>query len=326
MRISIGTFNLNNLYSRFNFRARVDAAPSKKEGGITLNFGTSEVAVRTFMGRLIRQKDDSETNEIGRRIRDTINADVLAVQEVEHFEVLKQFNKEKLGRLYPHMALIEGNDVRLIDVAILSKLPLGAITSHQTAVHEDDPGRRIFGRDLLEVEILNKTRTKKLFTLYNNHLKSHFVTAGENPAAGKLRADTRRRRQAETVKRILEARERPNGRFVLLGDMNDPPESEFLAPMLTIEKRPLLNALENAVETRPPKPESAKRAPGPDSQVWTYRFNPPGSNKHPQYHLFDQIWLSDSLGHRLVSAHIDRRTKHSGNGSDHDPAWIVLDL
>jgi exonuclease III len=38
------------------------------------------------------------------------------------------------------------------------------------------------------------------------------------------------------------------------------------------------------------------------------------------------VWLSKALAPRLQSAHIDRRTKHSGDGSDHDPAWVVLDL
>jgi hypothetical protein len=63
--------------------------------------------------------------------------------------------------------LIEGNDPRLIDVAVLSKLPLGAVTSWQHAVHPGNPGERVFGRDLLEVEVLNSARTERLFTLFN---------------------------------------------------------------------------------------------------------------------------------------------------------------
>lgn len=39
------------------------------------------------------------------------------------------------------------------------------ITSFQTAVHPDDINKPVFGRDLLEVEILNPSRSKKLFTL-----------------------------------------------------------------------------------------------------------------------------------------------------------------
>ena len=149
MQVSVATFNLNNLFSRFNFSARIEAVPSQEEGGVTLTFGTDDVAVRTFMGRLVNEKKQSDTDEIARRIMDNVNADILAVQEVEHLGILKQFNKEKLGGLYRHIVLVEGNDSRLIDVGILSKLPIGAITSHQTAIHPEDPDRRIFGRDLL---------------------------------------------------------------------------------------------------------------------------------------------------------------------------------
>lgn len=323
MKVSIGTFNLNNLFSRFNFSAAVDAAPSQAEGGITLTFGSHDVDVRTFRGRLVRGKDEDDTNEVARRIRDAVNADVLAVQEVEHIEILKEFNRGKLGGLYPHVALIEGNDSRLIDVGILSKLPIGAITSHQTAVHRERPNERVFGRDLLEVEILNASGDK-LFKLYNTHSKSHFVPFDEDQEEGRKQANARRRRQSETIARIVGARERQDGRFVVVGDMNDPPESEFLAPMQTIDGRPLANALEHAKETRPPKPET--QGPGPASPIWTHRFNPPGANTPPEHRLYDQIWLSGALAPRLISAHIDRRTKHGGDGSDHDPAWIVLDL
>lgn len=323
MEISVGTFNLNNLFSRYNFQAELSTLPPNQAGGLELTFGLEDVAVRSFMGRLVRAKDTASTAQIARRIIE-MDVDVLAVQEVEHIEILRAFNRDNLNGLYPHMALVEGNDRRLIDVGVLSKRPLGAITSHQTATHPDDPTQRVFGRDLLEVEILSDAG-KRLFTLYNNHLKSHFVPFDQDPVQGALRANARRRRQAETVSRIVSARQRAGAKFVILGDMNDPPESPDLAPMLTVDDRPLSNALTGAVETRPPKPETPGQGRGPDTATWTHRFNPSGPTP-PRYAQLDQIWLSDSLAPRLQSAHIDRRTKHGGDGSDHDPAWIVLDL
>ena len=323
MRVTIGTFNLNNLFSRFNFQAAVEDTPEPVSGGVKLTFDHGDVKVRTFMGRLVKAKDPDDTAEIARRIRE-MDVDVLAVQEVEHLGILKRFDADWLGGLYPYTALIEGNDPRLIDVGVLSKRPLGAITSHQTATHPDDPGRRVFGRDLLAVAVLDD-RGDRLFTLYNTHLKSHYVPFGEDPVEGAARANARRRRQAETVARILAAEERSNGRFLLAGDMNDPPDSPCLAPMLNPEGRPLVNALAAAVETRPPKPESAGQGPGPASPQWTHRYNPAGPAP-PEYALYDQIWLSDALAPALRSAHIDRRTKHGGDGSDHDPAWVELEL
>ncbi|MEM9435562.1 MAG: endonuclease/exonuclease/phosphatase family protein [Pseudomonadota bacterium] len=280
--------------------------------------------MRTFKGRLVKEKKPKDTEAIATRIRDVMDLDILAVQEVEHVGILKEFNREHLGGMYPYLALIEGNDPRLIDVGILSKYPLGAITSHQTAEHPEDPGRRVFGRDLLQVEVLNGAGDR-LVTVYNTHLKSHFVPFDQDPVDGARQANARRKRQAETVARIISRQERRGGKFVLLGDMNDPETSPHIAPMLTVDGDPLVNGLAQAVETRPPKAETAGQGPGPASPQWTHRFNPAGPEP-PRYELYDHVWLSPALAPKLVSAHIDRRTKHGGDGSDHDPAWVVLDL
>ena len=325
MSITVGTFNLNNLFSRFNFQAEIGQVPADDPGGITLTFDQDQFSASTFIGRLVRAKDADDTTEIARRIREVMDVDVLAVQEVEHIEILKQFNRDHLGGLYQHVVLVEGNDQRLIDVGFLSKLPIGPIVSHQAAVHPDDPGRRVFSRDLLQVEI-QKQNGDKLFTIYNTHLKSHFVPFGQDPVQGAIRANERRKRQAETIARLISRMERRNSLFVLVGDMNDPPDSEFLAPMLTVDGDPLVNALEDPEETRTPKAETPGQGPGPeDMKAWTHRFNPPGPGL-PEYHLFDQIWVSKKLGPRLQGAHIDRRRIHGGDGSDHDPAWVELDV
>ena len=325
MSITVGTFNLNNLFSRFNFQAEIGQVPPDNPGGITLTFDQGQFSARTFLGRLVRAKDADDTTEIARRIREVMNVDVLAVQEVEHIDILRRFNREHLGGLYPHAVLVEGNDQRLIDVGLLSKLPIGPIISHQTAVHPDDPSRRVFSRDLLQVEIQNHNG-KKLFTIYNTHLKSHFVPFGQDPVQGAIQANERRRRQAETIARLISRMERRNSLFVLVGDMNDPPDSEFLAPMLNVDGDPLVNALEDPEETRPPKAETPGQGPGPlGKKAWTHRFNPPGPD-FPKYELFDQIWVSKKLKARLKGAHIDRRRNHGGDGSDHDPAWVELDV
>lgn len=324
MIVKVGTFNLNNLFSRYNFGAEISELLSTSTGGITLTFNEGEFMARSFMGRLVREKDEEDTKEIARRIRDVMNVDVLAVQEVEHIEILKQFNQAYLGNLYPHIVLVEGNDQRLIDVGILSKLPIGAITSHQAAVHPEDPNQRVFSRDLLQVEILNNNR-EKLFNLYNTHLKSHFVPFDQDQEQGAIEANQRRRRQAETIARIISRVERPNSRFVLTGDMNDPPDSDFLAPMLTVDGQPLVNTLIEPKETRPSKTETPGQGDGPQNTAWTSRFNPPGLEL-PRYELFDQVWVSQALADRFGNPTIDRRTKHGGDGSDHDPVWINLDV
>jgi endonuclease/exonuclease/phosphatase family metal-dependent hydrolase len=325
VQVSVGTFNLNNLFSRWSFSGAIEAI---EEGGqassVTVSYrfdDPSTYRVRTFRGRLVKAKDEVDTDRIAQRIL-TIDVDVLAVQEVENIGILRQFDREQLGGLYNYQVLIEGNDPRFIDIAVLSKLPIGAVSSYQTAVHPDDPTRPVFSRDLQEVEIWSTGRTIKLFTLYNNHLKSNFVPFGEDPAAGAAKANARRRRQTETVSRIVEARMRRDSRYIVLGDMNDPPESPHLAPMTQAPGLGLINALTTPTETRPAKAEKPGEAP--HSKTWTHRYKKSG--QRPEHELYDQIWLSPSLAEKQTGSFIDRRERHGGDGSDHDPAWITLEL
>lgn len=323
MRVKVGTFNLNNLFSRYNFRGELDAiAHDDMAVNATITFDLTDperFRVREFQGRLVTAKSAAERDIVAQRIID-MDVDVLAVQEVEDIDTLNRFARDNLNGLYPYRALVEGNDPRLIDVGIMSKLPLGGVTSWRHAVHEDTGNRTIFGRDLLQVDVLNSGRTKKLFTVFNNHLKSHFVPFGQNAAEGALRANTRRQRQAEVVRDIVLTQTRPNSRFIVVGDMNDPPDSEFLEPFAASPELGLVDALTNPTESRPAKADN----PPPPGPAWTHRFKPSG--QPARYELFDQIWLSPSLSNKFDGSFIHRRTKHSGNGSDHDPAWVELIL
>ena len=60
----------------------------------------------------------------------------------------------------------------------------------------------------------------------------------------------------------------------------------------------------------------------PAAPNWTHRFKETGVP--PVYELYDQIWLSPGLSGHLSAACIHRRTNKTGNGSDHDPAWVEL--
>ncbi|MEK6770540.1 MAG: endonuclease/exonuclease/phosphatase family protein, partial [Pseudomonadota bacterium] len=140
------------------------------------------------------------------------------------------------------------------------------------------------------------------------------------PVVGAQANNERRRRQAETIATIVKARTRPDSAYILTGDMNDPPESEFIAAFAASAELKLVNALTNPAETRPPKTDD----PMPASAAWTHRFKPAGQPAN--YELFDHLWLSPALAGKQTGAWIDRRTVHGGDGSDHDPAWIKLNL
>jgi endonuclease/exonuclease/phosphatase family metal-dependent hydrolase len=319
MEIKVGTFNLNNLFSRFNFKGEIEAIQGgDTEVTITYTFNNpTDYDIRTHEGKLVKGKSDDERMEVTRRIRE-MNLDVLAAQEVEDIDTLRRYVQEELEGIYPYQVLIEGNDPRLIDVAVVSKFPIGSITSWQYEVHEEIPNEKVFSRDLLQVEILNPTRSAKLFTLFNTHLKSQYVSWKAADKEAEIRnAAARRRRQAETILRIVKTHTNRRDRFIILGDMNDTPDSEALAPLVDSELG-LVNGLDNPQETRPAKADT----PPPASPAWTHRFKEP--NQPARYELFDQIWLSPALATKLTAAWIDRRKRHSGDGSDHDPAWVYL--
>ena len=337
MQVAVGTFNLNNLFSRFNFRGEVTAVPEQPPIEFTSTFELPEAMpeveaeeldpleggpalreYRTYKGKLVKGKNPKDTQRVAKRILE-IDVDVLALQEVEDVGTLRNFVRDYLDNAYRHIVLIEGNDPRLIDVALVSKLPLGQATSWQHARHKREPtALPIFSRDLLEVDVLAPGRTKRLFTVYVNHLKSQYTEAKSGPARElELKeAAERRGMQAETLIEIVERKQRPKGRYIVLGDMNDAPASKPLESF-----KDLVDGLKQ-VEERGGTPNYADTPP--PNKRWTHRFKESG--KPPEYDLFDQVWLSPELAKRQAGAFILRRTKLTRDGTDHDPAWVALEL
>jgi len=78
MNVTVGTFNLNNLFSRFNFQADVStAATSTVES--TTKFAFSDPGgfkLREYKGRLVKEKPAEERKLIADRIK-RMNLDVL---------------------------------------------------------------------------------------------------------------------------------------------------------------------------------------------------------------------------------------------------------
>jgi endonuclease/exonuclease/phosphatase family metal-dependent hydrolase len=336
VRVTVGTFNLNNLFSRFNFRGVAVPATGEAdiEATVTVDVGGPGAAppppgviepdpgvreFRTYGGRLVQGKAERDTRRIAERLLE-MDLDVVALQEVEDLPTLHRFAIDFLGGRYPFRTLIDGRDPRLIDVAVISKLPFGGITSWQFTPHPSEPnGRPVFSRDCLEVEVLRPSGSRRLFTLYVNHLKSKFVQARSAAERAQLEAeaDETRRRQAETVADIVRSRQRTEGRALVLGDMNDAPDAP---PLASFAAAGWTNGLTNPVE-RGGSPNFG--AHPPPSTAWTHRFTHSGQ---VDYTLFDHIWLTPGLALRQVGAGVLRRRLLTRDGSDHDPAWVELDV
>jgi len=165
-----------------------------------------------------------------RVIRD-LNPDILGVVEAENRVVLKHFSDAQLRTsgptpriLFPHLMLIDGNDDRGIDVALLTQAgyPLGAMRSH---IDDTDDRGVVFSRDCPEYEL--RTPGGHRLVVLVNHLKSK----GYGPQASN---NDKRRRQAQRVADIYRRLRASGVRYVaVLGDFNDTPDSAPLAPLLT---------------------------------------------------------------------------------------------
>ncbi len=154
-----------------------------------------------------------------------MDADVVALQEVENRFYLQRFVDLLLPDMgYNEVVLLEGNDHRGIDVAILSRFPVGPVTSHRHLAFPDGEGKPMsFRRDLLRARI--EPPGVQPFDMFVVHLKSK---GGVPEASLPIRLG-----EARAIRRICDAllAERSTARFVICGDFNDTIDSE---PIKTI--------------------------------------------------------------------------------------------
>lgn len=167
--------------------------------------------------------------ELTARMINDLEADVLAVVEAESRPVFNMFfdlygRKMTFTKPFKHVMIIDGNDERGIDVGIASveSFPIGEIRSHVDDLDEEE--KKIFSRDAPEYTITTPNGNRVI--VIPNHFKSKY---GGNDPAGQRR----RKRQADEVLNIynrLVAEGEEN--IVVLGDLNDTPDSDELSNLL----------------------------------------------------------------------------------------------
>ncbi|MEU6666015.1 endonuclease/exonuclease/phosphatase family protein [Streptomyces sp. NPDC046727] len=206
-KLRLATFNVENLFARWRFKDGIDPATANSRGWIVDQTQFEELGMddKAITGAAVRE----------------LGADLLCLQEVENVDTLKHFRAQALGgrTQYPYVAGVDGNDPRLIDVAVLSKWPITRIRSYQHLMDPVSPTAPLFSRDCLEVDIeveVGQGR-KTPVTLFVNHFKSML--------GGRAETREKRERQAAKVMDIVTDRfghaspgDRP---FVVLGDLND---------------------------------------------------------------------------------------------------------
>ncbi len=225
-KITVMTFNVENMLYRFDF------SKSEEEGMVSIP-DTDDPAARAELIRNYWNVLNDEDRVFTALTMKEGDPDVICLMEVENMSALEKFHDGYLrrfsGRDYRYQYLIHGNDKRGINVAVLSRVKIESVASHQNATA---PGssKRVFKRDCLEVRLEKNNKTIPIFVC---HFKS--MMGG--------RKETRPDREAESaavVKIINDKYDDPaKSDWLIVGDLNDytevdgkPDKEHGLGPLL----------------------------------------------------------------------------------------------
>jgi predicted extracellular nuclease len=217
--LRVMTFNVENMLTRFNFKEY------EKESLATLLDIDSEIdranLVRTHWNII----NDENRVFTALSMREG-EADIICLQEVENLRALKIFHDRYLRRIgkrdYPYQILIEGNDPRGIDVAVLSRYKISSVTTHQDKTGKikyltGPKTEQIFRRDCLEV---NVKKNNKILPIFVCHFKSMI--------GGRKQTKPVREAEAYAVREIIEERfgNPAEHDWLVVGDLNDYTETD----------------------------------------------------------------------------------------------------
>ncbi|MCH8248562.1 MAG: endonuclease/exonuclease/phosphatase family protein [Proteobacteria bacterium] len=137
LSVTIMSFNVQNLFDNIDDPGKDDKAylPISAKQDASHIAACEEIDVDSWRNECLNLDWNDETINLKlnalaatiRQVNDGAGADIIAFQEVENASILNRLRTEKLADLgYRPAILVEGADVRGIDVAFLSKLPLAA--------------------------------------------------------------------------------------------------------------------------------------------------------------------------------------------------------
>lgn len=228
-----------------------------------------------------------------------INADALALQEVESRGYLQRFVEVFLPDMgYEHVVHHEGNDARGIDVCLLSRIPVGPVTTYRHLRFQDARGsEQQFQRDLLRVKLMPENATP--FEVWVVHLKSNY--------GGRDEAEPVRLAEANMIRKLVdrELEQDPQAQFVICGDFNDTYDSPTLQTIRGATAGKLLTCFCNELD--------------PQQQI-TY-------NQEPFRSMIDFLLCSPRMAARFVrGSYRIRAGTLDETGSDHNPVMASFSL
>ncbi len=283
--VTIATFNVENLFIRYSFKGeRIKDAQGKTK---YKPYTEKQLVDAVKDGFIVDKKMFNRTLEPVRKLTAKalkgVAADIVGLQEVESLDTLKKFNSKFMGsKKFKYQIVVDGNDNRFIDVALLSNYPIDFVRTHQFTKKGKS---KVFPRDCLEAHI---NINGKRLPIFINHFTSMM--------RGRAKSRPRRELQSNEVIAILNDRfgnHYGDNDFVVLGDLND-----YMAAGDEAASgiRALLQSdqMVNVVD----------RLPATDR--WTHFYNGDKS-----YHQLDYILVSKSMatkaGNKMTKPVIERR-------------------
>jgi len=240
-------------------------------------------------------KPRQEMEHVAQVIR-ALDADVIALQEVESRGYLKRFRDVFLDDMgYKNIVLYEGNDLRGIDVCLLSRVPVGPVRSHRHVKFPGPDGReRSMSRDLLSVTLMPPGKSP--IEIWVVHLKSN--------SGGREFSEPVRLAECRYVRQQLDQRltADPDAAILLMGDFND----RWGSPTMT-----------TIIGSGPAAMKLPLSEPRIQSLI-TY-------NRAPWQSMIDFILCSPSMAKRYVAGSyrsVPGSVKTSG--SDHNPITAIF--
>lgn len=316
--IRIATYNVENLFDRFD-------DPYSVGDDLYGRFRASP-------------KSRAHAFDVAERIREngvgSSSIDIVGLQEIENFGTLLDFVQGSVGPDYgaqTGIVSIPSNDPRGIDLGLIctKNFKIGRVISHRyKKFHRADGKLYRFGRDCLQVEIMDKDQEEVVLTVFVCHLKSKytgidpFKNAAEYEEKQALNT-VKRRAEAEQIVSIVEAEvDVENDLFVVLGDLNDTADSEALAPLLATDNPLGLTNTVTLIEQDDLAPHSATRRPR-DTHVWK-RPQTDGS-REDEWAQIDYILASKALW--SLNTGVARVINSPKNqGSDHFLSFAEFNL